>query len=526
MKFGRAWCLAIGVLVAAGGNPKLWAQNDPDKQKRDGGSNAGASQGQTQSSDANKLKQQQGNAPAGSASQVLLDQQLQYGWQFPSWQGNNPQLFTWTNDLSGQNAAWVAGTVASIAELNLAETDDSVREHLNLPNGQGIVVREVTPGSGAARAGIEQNDILLSLGDASLGKPTDLYDQLKLAGEKSVSLALLRAGKRVTLQVQPLVRVTLRPVQAVATARKYWIGISVTPIEPVLRAQLRLSPNHKVIVNKVFAESAAAKSGIALHDIIVTLDGMPISDPNDVAKAVQAKGEKPLTLEVVGKNGKSRTVVMTPERVKVGEGTKLGAVSDNPHDVGRSLSYDVVHPGFLVDYYTTLYNSSKDGSGYLNQVPLYSNQVPLLSNANKNGQATDEPLSKRLDSLDSDIKELRKLVEEVQKIATRIIEQRENRPGSDDGKSPVSRAKRALRIELGRAWRGNLGSNFGLGRSTKTSPAFSSLLLITGQCLFRLCSSIVCEQRMVARSYLPITFAPPGARKRARRTTLTLGART
>ena len=420
MKSGRAWFLAFGVLVAAGGNSTLWAQNDPDKQKRDGGSKAGASQGQTQSSDANKLNQQQGNAPAGSASQVLLDQQLQYGWQFPGWQGNNPQLFTWTNDLSARDAAWVTEAVGLIPELNLAEADDSVREHLNLPQGQGIVVREVTPGSGAAQVGIEQNDILLSLRDAPLEKPTDLYDQLKLAGEKAVSLALLRAGKRVTLQVQPLVRVTLRPVQAVAKARKYWIGISVTPIEPVLRAQLRLSPNHKVIVNKVFSESAAAKSGIALHDIIVTLDGVPVSEPDDVAKAVQAKGEKPLTLEVVGKNGKSRTVVMTPERVKVGEGAKAGAQSDNLSALygGRSRTYDVVGPGFLLDYYTTLYNPSKDGSTSLNQ-------VPHLSNANKNGQANNTPLDKRLDALDSDIKELRKLVEEVQKIATRIIEQRE-----------------------------------------------------------------------------------------------------
>ncbi len=477
MNSGRAWCLAIGLVVAGGGNPPLWAQNDPDMQKLDGSSNVAPSQGQNQyekqdesgasgsgnkdsrqsdaillgqnqdgakksqdknsnapaqsnerqPSDANKLNQQGGNNRAGSAFPVILDQELQYGWQYPNWQSNDPQLYTWNSAFSGQNGAWITGALTSIPELNLTEADDSVREHLNLPKGQGIVVREVTPSSGAAQAGIEQNDILLSLGDVSLEKPTDLYDRLKLAGEKAVSLVLMRAGKRVTLQVEPLVRVTLRPVQAVAKPRKYWIGISVTPLEPVLRAQLRLSPNHKVIVSKVFAESAAAKSGIALHDIIVTLDGMPVSDPNDVAKAVQAKGEKPLTLEVVGKNGKSRTVVMTPERVNVVDGAKLGAGSSNlsPYEVGRSLTYDVVRPGVILDYTAAVSKPSKDGSVYLNQVPLLSNQIPILSNANKNGEANNAPLDKRLDALDSDIKELRKLVEEVQKIATRIIEQRE-----------------------------------------------------------------------------------------------------
>jgi hypothetical protein len=49
---------------------------------------------------------------------------------------------------------------------------------------------------------------------------------------------------------------------------------------------------------------------------------------------------------------------------------------------------------------------------------------------------------------------------------------------------------------------------------------------MTGKCLARLCASIVCRHSIVARSNRPTTSTPPGARPRARRTALTLGAET
>ena len=42
--------------------------------------------------------------------------------------------------------------------------------------------------SPAAQAGIEQNDILVKLEDVALGKPSDLEDNLKAAGDKPLSL--------------------------------------------------------------------------------------------------------------------------------------------------------------------------------------------------------------------------------------------------------------------------------------------------------------------------------------------------
>jgi hypothetical protein len=457
MNSGKAWCLALVLFLAASLGSAAKAQ-EQDQQKPTGEFVAQKSQDQNDSASGAKSGQhstdenakngenQKGSNEAHQGGQNSKDpapkqssgqqdwnrsnspqkngaqknnwgsskdqQNLPQFWRYQTWQDGGQPGQAWEQVLAGNGQGWFRG-VGPQAELNLAAADDSVRQHLGLPRGQGVVVLWVAPNSGAAQAGIEQNDILLKLGEAPLGKPEDLYDRLKEAGEKPVPLALLRSGSTITLQVQPLIRVTLRPVSPRSIRREYWIGLSVTAIEPVLRAQLRLPQNHGVIVNQVIPDSPAAKSGIALHEIIVAVDATPITDPSDLARYVQAKGTQPLVLKLAQKGGKWREVVVTPERKK---STETSQASGNTFN---SVTYDFVRPGVVVGNATPLYNTASDPLG------AYLSYLPVISDQQSKSQESGSALEKRLDSLDSDIKNLRKLVEELQKTATKIIEQQQ-----------------------------------------------------------------------------------------------------
>ncbi len=68
--------------------------------------------------------------------------------------------------------------------MSLTPADDALRAHLQLPKDQGLIVTSLDIHSPAAQAGIQQNDILLDLENASLGKPEDLEKCLKAAGDK------------------------------------------------------------------------------------------------------------------------------------------------------------------------------------------------------------------------------------------------------------------------------------------------------------------------------------------------------
>jgi len=77
---------------------------------------------------------------------------------------------------------------------------------LDLPNGKGLVVDNVVPQSPAAKAGVKQYDVFVSLGGTPLAEVGDLGKALDKVGAKEMTLDLLRSGKKETLRVTPVDR--------------------------------------------------------------------------------------------------------------------------------------------------------------------------------------------------------------------------------------------------------------------------------------------------------------------------------
>ncbi|MBX6312377.1 MAG: PDZ domain-containing protein [Isosphaeraceae bacterium] len=99
------------------------------------------------------------------------------------------------------------GREAAVSEhwigVSVSPADEILREQLDLPEGQGLVVTEVVPDSPAAKAGLKKNDILLTFDGKPLGDIKALVDQVQAADGKSVSLKVLRGGKSLTLDIKP-----------------------------------------------------------------------------------------------------------------------------------------------------------------------------------------------------------------------------------------------------------------------------------------------------------------------------------
>ena len=63
--------------------------------------------------------------------------------------------------------------------MGMSPADDALRAHLSLPKDQGLIVTSLAPNAPAAQAGVQQNDVLLTLGDTPLAKAEDLEESLK-----------------------------------------------------------------------------------------------------------------------------------------------------------------------------------------------------------------------------------------------------------------------------------------------------------------------------------------------------------
>lgn len=73
----------------------------------------------------------------------------------------------------------------------------------------------------------------------------------------------------------------------------------------------------KVIVSQVFPETPAEKSGLKLGDIILSVDGKKVAEPQDVIDLIAANPDKELVY-VVKRDQKEATFALTPQDGKVG----------------------------------------------------------------------------------------------------------------------------------------------------------------------------------------------------------------
>jgi hypothetical protein len=80
-----------------------------------------------------------------------------------------------------------------------------LRAHIELPEGQGLLVANVVPDSPAAKAGLKQHDILLRANDIDLHEMHDLVDLVTTEGAKKgqITLEVLHHGDRETVYLTP-----------------------------------------------------------------------------------------------------------------------------------------------------------------------------------------------------------------------------------------------------------------------------------------------------------------------------------
>ncbi|MEZ4239406.1 MAG: trypsin-like peptidase domain-containing protein [Myxococcota bacterium] len=141
-----------------------------------------------------------------------------------------------------------------------------------------LVVTSVIPSSPADRAGMRTGDVLVAFGDDPVATPRDLARALdRYDGGAEVPVSLRRDGAAQAVQVlladwaeQPVVigGMTLRP--APGAGARWWRAL----------------------------RSRAEKAGIAVGDVVRSVDGVPVRAPADIRDAL-ANGN-PAQLDVVG----------------------------------------------------------------------------------------------------------------------------------------------------------------------------------------------------------------------------------
>jgi serine protease Do len=176
---------------------------------------------------------------------------------------------------------WMGVSIQPVTE-DLAKT-------YRMAEAKGAVISDVTPNSPAATAGLEPGDVVVQVDGRVIEDNNDLsrYVSSRAPGT-NVRLKVLRNGseKAVTLVLGTFPEETADAEEQEQDAGVQ-LGMTLRELTPDLAARLELPRTAKgVVVMDVEAGSAAEDAGMQRGDVIVSVNGQTVEDPDDFKQEI------------------------------------------------------------------------------------------------------------------------------------------------------------------------------------------------------------------------------------------------
>jgi membrane-associated protease RseP (regulator of RpoE activity) len=105
-------------------------------------------------------------------------------------------------------------------------------------------------------------------------------------------------------------------------AQQYWFGVAVENISPAVAKQLKLLPEQGVMVIAVFAGSPAEKAGIRAEDLLIEINGKPLTSQEELARAANM----PNVVKGVANNKAAASAMQNSEVAYMRAGERVKAV--------------------------------------------------------------------------------------------------------------------------------------------------------------------------------------------------------
>ena len=189
--------------------------------------------------------------------------------------------------------------------VGLQPLDENIAASLGLPKDQGEIVRSIVPGEAAARAGVQQGDVIVRVnGQAVNPDQTVSYLIANTQVGSRVPVEIIRDGRRQTLTVTVGERPTEEQLAQQAgggsvepngsagsgpAGSAQTLGMTLQALTPELAARANLPPTARgVIITAVDPASAAAEEQLRPGYLIMSVNRQAVTSPAQVAAAVDA----------------------------------------------------------------------------------------------------------------------------------------------------------------------------------------------------------------------------------------------
>src|SRR4030042_396275 len=162
--------------------------------------------------------------------------------------------------------------------VSIQQVTPELAKSFGLKEKKGALVAQVVSGSPAAKAGIEQGDVILEFDGKEVSDSKDLPRMVASTPvRKAVIIKLSRNGKVLDRQVKAGEMEEKVEVAKAPSSHKP-LGITVQNITPEIAKGLGLKKDAGVVVTGIEAGSPAANAGIQTGDVIREVNRKPVKD--------------------------------------------------------------------------------------------------------------------------------------------------------------------------------------------------------------------------------------------------------
>lgn len=201
--------------------------------------------------------------------------------------------------------------------VQIGAVSDDVAKAIGLDSARGAMVSQVEPGGPAAQAGVQPGDVIISFDGKDIKQMSDLP---RIVGETKpgtrASMEVWRRGKAVSLKVGVGEMPSADDAgqaskqEAPETAKADALGLKVRSLTEPERTKL----NIKAGVQVVDVQGPAASAGISQGDVILAINNVDITSPDQYAKVVSGLGTDRAAAVLVLRGDQSQWITLTPEK--------------------------------------------------------------------------------------------------------------------------------------------------------------------------------------------------------------------
>lgn len=173
--------------------------------------------------------------------------------------------------------------------VQIQDITPELAEALGINADQGAAIARVQPGSPAENAGLKEGDVVTSFNGVPVAGAAELKNRVgQIRVGSKVAIEVLRGGEKKTYDVivgkRPANKETAAADQpGVAAVHPLLKGATLARVPDEIKKEMKITGG--VYVIDIEQGSVAERAGLAVEDIIVSCNRVPVNSPDDLARA-------------------------------------------------------------------------------------------------------------------------------------------------------------------------------------------------------------------------------------------------